>query len=237
MSKYKILLVFIMLFTFGCTPVPNDSVDNSVNKYENDKIKNMDDSKNDYIEESSKLNLEESDEIVHSNHENIKTEDNKQENNKQNESTNTTISNTSSSIGKNESSEIKNENKKEDISSNEEVKQENKNEEVKNGDKQEALPEIETQLETKPEEKPICTNHNWDDSHGNKPQFNELIFDDWVVCDRVMNDIYNNFVTEEKPEYSKYYQNSKGQWMSSILACDVWCECGAHAYAIFITYE
>ena len=192
MSKYKILLVFIMLFTFGCTPVPNDSVDNSVNKYENDKIKNMDDSKNDYIEESSKLNLEESDEIVHSNHENIKTEDNKQE---------------------------------------------NKNEEVKNGDKQEALPEIETQLETKPEEKPICTNHNWDDSHGNKPQFNELIFDDWVVCDRVMNDIYNNFVTEEKPEYSKYYQNSKGQWMSSILACDVWCECGAHVYAIFITYE
>ena len=40
-----------------------------------------------------------------------------------------------------------------------------------------------------------------------------------------------------KKDYEKYYKNLKGQWISSIAAFDVWCECGAHAYAIFIEYK
>ena len=148
-------------------------------------------------------------------------------------------SNKSSSVGNEDSSSSKDESKNESSNKNETIEnvKEQKKDASKNETNEEVKENIVPQPEIEKETKPVCENHNWDDSYGNSPKFNELIFDDWQDCNSMMNDIYNNFITEENDEYEKYYKNSNEQWISSIAAMDVWCECGAHKYAIFITYE
>lgn len=236
MDKLKYFMILLLLLC-GCEnheKVINDSENEIITKIEDDN--NKEESKID-LDKSNELFNDTSEEEITTNQETIveTSSDNKQStSNKKQESSKKETSDKSDEKNNKDSSSAGNEQTIEtdetenvDKSVSEST---NNNHEMEDEQSKEPITQEEEKVH-------ICSEHKWDDSHGNKPQFSELIFDDWSECDRVMNDIYNNFVTEEKLEYNKYYQNSKGQWMSSILASDVWCECGAHAYAIFITYE
>lgn len=236
MNKYKSLLCFVLLFSSACSAIDNKPSNNDlgivdkVSKDEPLKEQNFNDESNhktDII--MNEVNKEEQENDIAKSNEQIKEEDKNED--KPNKP--------SSSIGKDDSLSNKDEAKNESSTKNEII--ENVEEQIEESSKEETKAEVKEdvvlQLEVKPEQKPVCENHKWDDSFGNSPQFNELIFDSWQECDSMMNEIYNNFISEENPDYEKYYKNSKGQWISSIAAFDVWCECGAHAYAIFITYE
>lgn len=231
MNKFKCLLCFVILFASGCTKIdekPNDSdfvIVDDISKTEQNKVQNV---TNDANNSTTKNDHNE-------NKETTKPDEQIKEQSKIEDKTNKP----SSSIGKDDSSSYKNESKKESSNKNETIEnvEEQKEESSKEETKEEPKDEIVPQPEIEQETKPVCENHKWDDSFGNSPQFSELIFDNWQECDSVMNVIYNNFISEENPEYEKYYKNLKGQWISSIAAFDVWCECGAHAYAIFIEYK
>lgn len=236
MNKYKSLLCFVLVFCSACSTIDNKPSNNDlvivdkVSKDEPLKDQNLNDESNhktDII--MNEVNKEEQENDIAKPNEQIKEEHKNEE--KPNKP--------SSSIGKDDSSSNKNDSKNESSSKNEIIEnvEEQIEESLKEETKEEVKEDIIQQPEIEQETKSFCENHKWDDSFGNSPQFSELIFDNWQECDSVMNDIYNNFISEENPDYGKYYKNSKGQWISSISAFDVWCECGAHVYAIFITYE
>lgn len=232
MNKRKILLCYVLLFSSACSAIDNKPSNNDlgivdkVSKDEPLKEQNFNDESNNKTDIiMNEINKEEQENDIAKPNEQTKEEHKNED--KPNKS--------SSSIGKDDSSSNKDDSKNESSNKNEII--ENVEEQIEESSKEEVKEDILQQPEIEQETKPICENHKWDDSFGNSPQFSELIFDNWQECDSVMNDIYNNFITEEKPEYEKYYKNSKGQWISNIAAFDVWCECGAHAYAVFITYE
>lgn len=234
MNKFKILLSFFLLFVSGCSNIQDKPIDK---EHETIDVVINDDQVTDESHEI--INKQES---VNEN----AAVDQKEQNRKTDSTNKAQVKNEdkqniSSSIGKNDSSN-KNDTSDEISTKNENVENPyNQIEESskENETKEEVKEDSSSGEDTKSEiiEKEECTSHKWDDSFGNSPQFSELIFDNFQDCENMMNDIYNNFITEEKTEYEKYYKNSKGQWMSSIAASDIWCECGAHAYAIFITYE
>lgn len=236
MNKYKIILCLILAFISGCTNIQEDQTD--ISNGTNDQVVNEHEVKDDGF------NIEEIQQVIDDkvvNNDSIKEEKNDNETVNKTSTKNEEVSQSKPSFSNGKDDSSKNESSKDEpIKDDNPSKADNKKEEA--FDKQETKEEesnsvIDSKAEAKPKENPICTQHKWDDSYGNSPQFSELIFDDWQECDLVMNDIYNNFISEEKPEYEKYYKNSNGQWISSIAAMDVWCECGAHKYAIFITYE
>ena len=232
MNKFKSLLCFVLLFSSACSAIDNKPSNNDlgiVDKVSNNeplKDKNFNDESNHKTDTiMNEVNKEEQENDIAKLNEQLKEEHKNED--KPNKP--------SSSIGKDDSSSNKNDSKNESSNKNEII--ENVEEQIEELSKEEVKEDIIQQPEIEQETKPVCENHKWDDSFGNSPQFNELIFDNWQECDSVMNDIYNNFILEGNSDYEKYYKNSKGQWISSIAAFDVWCECGAHAYAIFITYE